>query len=102
MNEFTLDLNQRPRRNRKSATVRALVRETEISVKDFVYPVFIMEGENKEEPIPSMPGMTRKTVDVLLKEIEECVALGVKAIAPFPSIAEEKKDHKGSESYNPN
>ena len=89
---FSLDLTQRPRRNRKSATVRDLVRETELSVKDLVYPVFIMEGSQREEQIPPMPGMTRKTVDVLLKEIEECVALGVKAIAPFPSIAEAKKD----------
>lgn len=98
---FSLDLTQRPRRNRKSVTVRDLVRETELSVKDLVYPVFIMEGSQREEQIPSMPGMTRKTVDVLLKEIEECVALGVKAIAPFPSIAEEKKDRTGSESFNP-
>ena len=100
--KFALDLVRRPRRNRKSATVRDLVRETELSVKDFVYPVFIMEGSNKEEAIPSMPGMTRKTVDVLLKELEECFSLGIQAIAPFPSIEESKKDHTGSESYNPN
>ncbi len=101
METFTLDILERPRRNRKSATVRNLVRETELSVKDLVYPVFIMEGSGKEEPIPSMPGMTRKTVDVLLEEVEECVALGISAIAPFPSIEESKKDRIGSESYNP-
>lgn len=101
MQPFMLELLERPRRNRKNATVRNLVRETELSVRDLVYPVFIMEGSNKEEPIPSMPGMTRKTVDVLLKEVEECVSLGVKAIAPFPSIAECKKDRTGSESCNP-
>ncbi len=101
METFTLDILERPRRNRKSATVRNLVRETELSVKDLVYPVFIMEGFGKEEPIPSMPGMTRKTVDVLLEEVEECVALGISAIAPFPSIEESKKDRVGSESYNP-
>lgn len=99
--KFSLNLNRRPRRNRKSAAVRDLVRETELSVRDLVYPVFIMEGENKEEPIPSMPGMTRKTVDVLLKEVEECVAMGIRAFAPFPSIDESKKDHTGSESFNP-
>ncbi len=98
---FTSGLLERPRRNRKNATVRDLVRETELSVRDLVYPVFIMEGSAKEEPIPSMPGMTRKTVDVLLKEIEECVSLGIRAVAPFPSIAESKKDHRGTESYNP-
>ncbi len=101
METFTLDILERPRRNRKSATVRNLVRETELSVKDLVYPVFIMEGSGKEEPIPSMSGMTRKTVDVLLEEVEECVALGISAIAPFPSIEESKKDRVGSESYNP-
>ncbi len=99
--KFSLNLNRRPRRNRKSAVVRDLVRETELSVRDLVYPVFIMEGENREEPIPSMPGMTRKTVDVLLKEVEECVAMGVRAFAPFPSIDESKKDRTGSESFNP-
>lgn len=77
METFTLDILERPRRNRKSATVRNLVRETELSTKDLVYPVFVMEGTGKEEPIPSMPGMTRKTVDVLLKEVEECVSLGM-------------------------
>ncbi len=101
METFTLDILERPRRNRKSATVRNLVRETELSTKDLVYPVFIMEGAGKEEPIPSMPGMTRKTVDVLLKEVEECVSLGISAIAPFPSIEESKKDRAGKECYNP-
>lgn len=101
METFTLDILERPRRNRKSATVRNLVRETELSTKDLVYPVFIMEGAGKEEPIPSMPGMTRKTVDVLLKEVEECVSLGISAIAPFPSIEESKKDRAGSDCYNP-
>lgn len=101
MKQFALDLSSRPRRNRKNATVRDLVRETELSVRDLVYPVFVMEGSGKEEAIPSMPGMTRKTVDILLKEVEECVSLGVRAIAPFPSIEESKKDCLGSESFNP-
>ena len=101
MTSFKLDILERPRRNRKSSAIRDLVRETELSVKDLVYPVFIMEGREKEESILSMPGMTRKTVDVLLKEVEECVSLGISAIAPFPSIEEIKKNRIGSESYNP-
>lgn len=103
MSDFSYSLNlvHRPRRNRKSETVRDLVRETSLSVKDFVYPVFIMEGNSKEEKIPSMPGITRKSIDVLLKEVEECVSLGVKAIAPFPSIENAKKDPMARESYNP-
>lgn len=101
MSPLKFDIWERPRRNRKSATIRDLVRETELSAKDLVYPVFIMDGTGKEEAIPSMPGMTRKTVDILLKEVEECVSLGIRAIAPFPSIEESKKDRIGSESYNP-
>jgi len=101
MSDFSLNLTHRPRRNRKSATVRDLVRETELSVKDLVYPVFIMEGKGKEEPIPSMPGMTRKTVDKLLLEVQELADLGVKAIAPFPAIAEAKKNPKATEAMNP-
>lgn len=101
MSPLKFDIWERPRRNRKSATIRDLVRETELSTKDLVYPVFIMDGTGKEEAIPSMPGMTRKTVDILLKEVEECVSLGIRAIAPFPSIEESKKDRIGSESYNP-
>ena len=100
--KYVLPLIRRPRRNRKSAAVRAMLSETTLTVKDLVYPVFIMEGENKEEVIPSMPGITRKTVDRLLVELEEVVALGIPAIAPFPAIADSKKDKKAIASYDPN
>lgn len=100
--KFVLPLIRRPRRNRKSAAVRAMLAETTLSVKDLVYPVFIMEGENKEEVIPSMPGITRKSVDRLLEELKEVTALGIPAIAPFPAIADEKKDRKATASYDPN
>lgn len=99
MQEFSLPLTRRPRRNRKSKAVREMLSETKLSVSDFVYPVFIMDGNNKEEEIPSMPGITRKTIDVLLSELEEVVKLGILAIAPFPAIAEELKDSKASLSY---
>ncbi|MBQ5611795.1 MAG: porphobilinogen synthase [Fibrobacteraceae bacterium] len=92
-------MTRRPRRNRKSKAVREMLSETKLSVSDFVYPVFIMDGNNKEEEIPSMPGITRKTIDVLLSELEEVVKLGILAIAPFPAIAEELKDSKASLSY---
>lgn len=99
MQEFSLPLTRRPRRNRKSKAVREMLSETKLSVSDFVYPVFIMDGNNKEEEIPSMPGITRKTIDVLLIELEEVVKLGILAIAPFPAIAEELKDSKATLSY---
>lgn len=99
MQEFSLPLTRRPRRNRKSKAVREMLSETKLSVSDFVYPVFIMDGNNKEEEIPSMPGITRKTIDVLLNELEEVVKLGILAIAPFPAIAEELKDSKATLSY---
>lgn len=99
MQEFSLPLTRRPRRNRKSKTVREMLSETKLSVSDFVYPVFIMDGNNKEEEIPSMPGITRKTIDILLSELEEVVKLGILAIAPFPAIAEELKDSKATLSY---
>ena len=99
MQEFSLPLTRRPRRNRKSKAVREMLSETKLSVSDFVYPVFIMDGNNKEEEIPSMPGITRKTIDVLLSELEEVVKLGILAIAPFPAIAEELKDSNATLSY---
>ncbi|MBO5949987.1 MAG: porphobilinogen synthase [Fibrobacteraceae bacterium] len=92
-------MTRRPRRNRKSKAVREMLSETKLSVSDFVYPVFIMDGNNKEEAIPSMPGITRKTIDILLSELEEVVKLGILAIAPFPAIAEELKDSKATLSY---
>lgn len=99
MSYFSLPMNRRLRRNRKSENVRELLSETKLSVSDFVYPVFIMEGENKEESIPSMPGITRKSIDLLLKELEEVIALGILAIAPFPAIHESLKDERASASY---
>lgn len=101
MSEYSLPLTRRLRRNRKSSAVREILAETKLSVSDFVYPVFIMDGENQEETIPSMPGITRKTIDVLLKELEEVTALGILAIAPFPAISDDLKDEKASASYAP-
>lgn len=102
MSNFKMPLIRRPRRNRKCQAVRDMLAETKLTVSDLVYPVFIMEGENREEVIPSMPGITRKSVDRLLVELEEVVALGIPAIAPFPAIADEKKDPKATASYDPN
>ena len=96
-----MQLTHRPRRLRRNPSVRSLVREANLSVDDFIYPMFVMEGENNRVEIPSMPEAYRFTLDLLVKEVEEIYALGIKAIALFPAVPEEKKDLTGSESFNP-
>jgi porphobilinogen synthase len=91
----------RPRRLRYTPAIRRLVRETELTVNDLIYPVFIMEGENQKVAIPSMPDCYRYSLDLLLKEVVNAYNLGINAIALFPLIAEDKKDNFGRESYNP-
>lgn len=93
---------KRPRRNRQSAAVRNLVAETQVSVADFIYPVFLTEGNKKKIAIASMPGIYRFSLDNLLKEIEECANLGIMSFAPFPQISESLKDKYATESYNAN
>lgn len=92
----------RPRRNRKSAAIRDMVAETTLSVSDFIFPMFLIEGENKKIEIASMPGIYRFSSDLLLVEIEECIKLGIKSIVLFPSISDDKKDKLATESTNPN
>ncbi|AFY74060.1 delta-aminolevulinic acid dehydratase [Synechococcus sp. PCC 7502] len=92
----------RPRRLRRNPAIRRLVSETTLTVNDFIYPLFVMEGENTKVEVSSMPGCYRYTLDLLLKEIAEVYALGINAIALFPVVPNEKKDDGGTESYNPN
>jgi porphobilinogen synthase len=99
--EKALSMLHRPRRLRRTAGLRSLVRETQLSVDDLIYPMFVMEGENKTVEVPSMPGCDRYTLDLLLPEVAAVYALGIKAIALFPLISAEQKDNAGTESYNP-
>ncbi|MDJ0620861.1 MAG: porphobilinogen synthase [Calothrix sp. MO_192.B10] len=94
-------LTQRPRRLRRTTTLRNMVRETTLTVDDLIYPMFVMEGEDQKMEISSMPGCYRYTLDLLLKEIQQVHELGINAIALFPVIPEAKKDDTGTESYNP-
>lgn len=94
-------LIHRPRRLRRTDALRRMVRETQLTANDLIYPVFVMEGENEKQEISSMPGCYRYTLDLLLKEIADAYALGIPAIALFPLVANEKKDNAGTESYNP-
>lgn len=93
-------LLKRPRRLRRTETLRRMVRETILTVDDLIYPVFVMEGEGEKVEISSMPGCYRFSLDLLLKEIAEVSQLGINAVAIFPVIPEEDKDETGSESYN--
>ncbi len=91
----------RPRRNRKSPAIRSMVQETRLHQSDLIYPLFVRDGMHVKEPIGAMPGIFRLSLDVLLKEVERALELGIKAIALFPVIPKEMKDVQGSESLNP-
>jgi porphobilinogen synthase len=92
-------LISRPRRNRKSAAIRALVQETTLSVDDFIFPMFVMEGSGIKSEIKSMPNIYRFSVDTLLEEMKEVSDLGIKSICLFPNYPESKKDKYATESY---
>ncbi len=95
-------LINRPRRNRKSAAIRDLVQETTLSVNDFIFPMFVMEGSGIKSEIKSMPNIFRFSMDTLLEEIKEVSDLGIKSICLFPNYPESKKDKYATESHNPN
>ena len=100
-NQPVIPTIHRPRRLRRTETLRRMVRETLLRVEDLIYPLFVMAGENQQIEIPSMPGCYRYTLDLLLKEVQTAIDLGIGAIALFPLIAEDLKDNAGTESYNP-
>jgi porphobilinogen synthase len=89
----------RPRRNRSSAAIRTMVEENRLSVKDLLFPLFVMDGSSTKTEIKSMPGIYRYTTDLLLKEIEECLNLGITSYALFPQVAEDRKDSMATESH---
>jgi porphobilinogen synthase len=95
--ELKMNLIERPRRLRRTATIRALVRETRLSPDDFVYPLFVCEGEGIRREIGSMPGAFNLSVDELVKEVEAARSAGVRSVILFgvPS----KKDAAGTQAY---
>ncbi|MCA9705501.1 MAG: porphobilinogen synthase [Myxococcales bacterium] len=94
-----LSLRHRPRRNRKSAALRAAVRETTVGPEHFIYPLFVHEGD-AQIPIGSMPGCFRHGRAGLLQEVERAFDVGVRMVALFPAVDEALKDSTGTESYN--
>lgn len=93
-----MDLSRRPRRNRRTAAIRAMVAENSLSVNDFIFPMFVMEGKSQKVEVKSMPGIYRFSIDELLVELQEVVELGIKCICLFPNYPESKKDKYASES----
>ncbi len=91
----------RPRRMRRDAFSRRLMREHRLTADDLIYPVFVREGEGRREPVASMPGVERLSVDELLREAESCLELGVPALALFPVVPAEKKSLDAAEAWNP-
>jgi porphobilinogen synthase len=95
-----LALRNRPRRNRKSAWSRALVRENVLSVADLIWPLFLVEGERRRDPVNAMPGVERLSVDEAVREAERAASLGIPAIGVFPYTDHALRDERGSEALN--
>ncbi len=93
--------NIRMRRMRRDDFSRRLMRETEITPADFIYPVFVLEGTERREAVGSMPGVERMSIDLLVREAKEIHALGVPAIAIFPVTPADAKSEDAREAYNP-
>jgi porphobilinogen synthase len=95
-----LHLTHRPRRNRKADWARRLVRETSLTVDDLIWPVFVMDGSARREPVGSMPRVERLTIDEAVREAERAASLGIPAIALFPYTDPSLRDDSGSEALN--
>ncbi len=92
--------DKRQRRMRRDEFSRKLMRETRLAPDDFIYPVFVLDGQRREEAVPSLPGVARKSIDLLLRDAEACVSLGVPALALFPVIPADQKSDDAREAWN--
>ncbi len=97
-----MQLFHRPRRLRRTDWSRRLVQEHQLSAKDLIYPVFLLEGKNRQEEVQSMPGVSRVSLDLLIPIAQECVKLGIPVMALFPVISNELKSPDGHEAFNSN
>ena len=89
----------RPRRNRKNATIRAMVEETKLGAENLIYPIFLQDGKGIKSEIKSLPNNFRWSIDMLLPEVEKCLELGINTYVLFPAIEERLKDVIASHSY---
>ena len=94
-------LTHRPRRMRKHAHTRELMRENTLTTDDLIFPIFVIEGENQRQSIDSMPDIERLSIDQLILEAKELVDLGIRAVALFPVVPEAKKSLDAAEAFNP-
>ena len=92
-------MNIRPRRNRKNAAIRAMIEETKLGAEHLIYPIFLKDGKNIQEEVPSMPGNYRWSLDKLIPEFEKWMELGIRSFDLFPAVDEHLKDQMGSYSY---
>ncbi|MBL1433302.1 MAG: porphobilinogen synthase [Gammaproteobacteria bacterium] len=92
---------RRMRRMRRDAFSRRLMRENVVTANDLIYPLFVVEGKAQRQPIASMPGVERVSIDELLKEAAEALELGIPALALFPLVPADKKSENAEEAYNP-
>lgn len=90
---------RRPRRNRKNAAIRSMVAETNIGPQHLIFPLFLVDGKNRKEEISSLPNIFRLSQENMLREIEECVGLGINSFVIFPAVDDSLKDAVGSYSY---
>ena len=98
---MTFRIDHRPRRNRQTASIRSMVRETRLHPSDFILPLFLVDGQEKQIPIESMPDCFRLSSDLVVKECREAHQLGIPAVALFPALPDLLKDKVASESTNP-
>jgi porphobilinogen synthase len=94
-------MNIRPRRNRKNAAIRDMVQESHLGVENLIFPLFLKDGKNIKEEIHSLPNIYRWSIDLLLKEIEECLKLGIRVFDIFPAVEEHLKNETATLSYDP-
>ncbi len=92
---------KRPRRLRRDDFSRRMMRETHLAPDDFIYPVFVLEGDGREEPVASLPGVSRKSLDRLFDDAQRCLDLGVPAMALFPVVAQETKSLDAAAAWHP-
>lgn len=96
-----LDLHIRPRRNRRAEWSRRMVREAVLTTDDLIWPVFLVDGTSKREPVASMPGVDRLSIDLAVREAERAAKLTIPCIALFPYTEPNRRDENGSEALNP-
>ena len=92
---------KRQRRMRRDDFSRRMMRETRLCADDFIYPVFVLDGSKREEPVSSLPGVTRRSLDLLLRDAEACATLGIPAMALFPVVAQDQKSLDAAAAWHP-